>query len=105
MTTLTSAPPPCEAKTGFRAGEWTELPVYCNATVGLTSWTDARGMTHRACRHHRSQMLYRYPAADPAPRGCVVCGRAVVEELAISVEWGARIGLVCHVCQERGDER
>lgn len=105
MTTTASGPPTCEAKTGWYAGEWSELPLWCNARVGLSTWTDRQGFTHRACRHHRAAMLHRYPAVEEAVQGCLVCKRPVIEYLAISVATATRTGVVCHVCQERGDER
>ena len=60
MTTETTAAT-CQARTGFYPGEWSEMPMFCDATVGLTTWTDAGGFTHRACRHHREALLRVYP--------------------------------------------
>lgn len=97
--------PTCGARVGVYAGEFSELPLWCGSRIGLTTWTDRRGITHRACRHHRGAMLYLYPAAEEAAPGCLVCKRPVIEELAISVATATRTGVVCHVCQERGDER
>ena len=61
MTTTAAPPLTCEARTGFFPGEWSELPLWCNATVGLRSWVDANGRTHRACRHHVVALMGRYP--------------------------------------------
>jgi hypothetical protein len=58
----------CEARVGFHPGEWAEMPVFCRTFVGLTTWVDINGRTHRACRHHLAAMLRRNPQAhDP---GC-----------------------------------
>jgi hypothetical protein len=51
----------CEARVGVRAGEFAELPIWCSASVALTTWVDINGRTHRACRHHLAAMLRRNP--------------------------------------------
>lgn len=61
--TTASAPPTCEARTGYTPGEFAELPLWCNSRIGLSTWTDRRGITHRACRHHRAAMQRLYPVA------------------------------------------
>ena len=63
MTTVATLAPTCEARVGFGPGEWEPMPLWCNATVGLTTWTDSSGQTHRACRHHVAGLRYRYPEA------------------------------------------
>lgn len=103
-TDTVTATPTCDARVGEFAGDYGMLPLWCSTTVGLTSYEDAQGVTRRFCRHHGAVVRHRWPVATPRPDGCVVCKRPVIEELAISVEWHGRIGLVCHVCQERGDE-
>ena len=59
MTAVATAPT-CEARVGFYAGEWSEMPVYCSARIGLTMWTDRNGTTRRACRHHLDAMRARF---------------------------------------------
>lgn len=59
MTAVATAPT-CEARVGFYAGEWSEMPVYCSARIGLTTWTDRNGTTRRACRHHVEAMRARF---------------------------------------------
>ena len=52
----------CEARTGVRTdADWPNAPLWCGATLGLTTWTDIDGRTHRACRHHLAAMLRRSP--------------------------------------------
>jgi hypothetical protein len=51
----------CEARVGFHPGEWAETPVFCRTSVGVTTWVDLNGRTHRACRHHLAAMLRRNP--------------------------------------------
>jgi hypothetical protein len=51
----------CEARVGFYPGEFAEMPLWCSASVGLTTWTDTDGRTRRACRHHLARMLHRFP--------------------------------------------
>ena len=93
--TTTVATPTCEARTGFYPGEWSEMPIFCDATVGLTTWTDAGGFTHRACRHHRDALQTRYPR-----EGCYRCGKST-DDLAVAVRLGAdRLGLMCFRCQD-----
>ena len=61
MSTTAAPALTCEARTGFYPGEWSEMPIWCNATVGLRSWVDSNGRTHRACRHHVVALMGRYP--------------------------------------------
>ncbi len=102
--TATAPPATCTARTGFGAGEWGEFPLWCSTRIGLITWTDHRGETQRACSRHRDAMLRRFPEAPRDASKCVVCKQTVIEELAISVRFGAGIGPLCHVCQERSDE-
>jgi hypothetical protein len=52
----------CDAKVGVRTdAEWPDAPIWCSASVALTTWVDINGRTHRACRHHLAAMLRRNP--------------------------------------------
>lgn len=91
----------CDARTGYRAGEWGEEPLWCHSQVGLTRYTDSHGIERAYCRHHGPVVRHRYPVGDArVPDGCVLCGRPD-DDLSISVRWGAGIGSMCHVCQDR----
>jgi hypothetical protein len=60
MTTTTVAGrDTCGARVGFFPGEFAEMPLFCSASIGLTTWPDGR--TRRGCRHHLAQMLHRFP--------------------------------------------
>ena len=102
--TTTAAPPTCEARTGFYPGEWSEMPLWCSSTVGLTSWTDRRGMAHRACRHHVAALRFRYPEATP--EACQFCGStsAIVDGRYVLLTFGGRLRVVCDPCVEQADD-
>jgi len=97
MTAIISTPA-CEARTGFYPGEWSEMPLYCQATVGLTTWRDSGGFTHRACRHHRDAMQRRYPVTSiTARRDAFEEGRLSFERSGLSADNGTICSLAGHV--------
>lgn len=111
--TTSSAPPTCEAKTGVYAGEFSELPLWCNSRIGLSSWTDRRGITHRACRHHRAAMQRLYPVytfperTEANSEACRFCGdtSAIVDGRYVLVAFGnGTLGVVCDGCVEKADD-
>lgn len=101
MVTSIDAPPTCSARVGTFAGEWSEMPLFCSTSVGLTRYTDIHGAEQRYCRHHKALVLYRYPAA-PLAEGCVICHKPV-DDLAISINVGPNVGEVCWRCQDKAD--
>ena len=105
MVSATAAPPTCDARTGVLPGTHGFDPLWCGTRVGLTSYTDRTGTVRHYCRHHGALVRHRFQPAPPIRQGCAICKRPVIEELAISINVGAHIGVVCHVCQERGDDR
>jgi hypothetical protein len=68
MNDTATATPHCDARVGFYAGEFAEMPLACSITVGLDSWIDITGRIRRGCRWHRSALLYRHPAMTEAQR-------------------------------------
>ena len=103
--TTASAPPTCEARTGYTPGEFAELPLWCNSRVGLSTWTDQRGMTHRACRHHRTAMQRLYPVQTS--EACRFCGdtAAIVDGRYVLVAFGnGALGVVCDACLDQADD-
>lgn len=67
--------PHCQARVGFYPGEFSEMPIACSATVGLSTWIDSTGRLRRGCRHHRSALLYRHPAMTEAQRVAIAIER------------------------------
>lgn len=51
----------CSARVGFFPGEWSEMPLFCSTSIGLTRYTDTSGIERRYCRHHGALVRYRYP--------------------------------------------
>jgi hypothetical protein len=106
MTTLTAATalaPTCEARVGFYPGEFAEVPLWCSARIGLTTWTDSSGQTHRACRHHVDGLQHRYPVAvEP----CFFCHRTDMVAVGCysRVTLGTGVVNLCDNCREKGDE-
>ncbi len=103
MTTATLVT--CDARTGVRVGDWgDEEPLWCNATVGLTRYTDTRGVERAFCRHHGTFVLHRFPAAPPVLTGtCDVCHKRPVDDLSVRIQLGASLGWACWRCQDRAD--
>lgn len=80
------------------------MPLWCSSTVGLTSWTDRRGMAHRACRHHKAALQFRYPEATP--EACRFCGStsAIVDGGYVLIAFEDGLRVVCDNCVEKADE-
>ena len=102
MVAATITAPTCSARTGYTAGKWGEEPVWCNAHVGLTRYTDTHGNERAYCRHHRTFVEHRYPAAV----ACRFCGR--VEPILRGtyqrfVDPREGIFLACDDCVEKAD--
>lgn len=70
-----SAPPTCDARTGYRAGEFQEEVLWCNVTVGLRSYVDRNGTERRYCASHERVVKGRYPVGTDLERGVAVFHR------------------------------
>lgn len=59
--TATATALTCSARVGYWPGEWSEMPLFCSTSIGLTRYTDTSGIERRYCRHHGALVRYRYP--------------------------------------------
>lgn len=100
MTIAATLAPTCEARTGFYPGEFAEMPLFCGARIGLSTWTDTAGLNHRACRHHVAGMQSLYPPLE----GCYFCRRTdlIDRGLYIRISFGSGVVNVCDTCAEKG---
>jgi hypothetical protein len=89
----------CEARVGFYPGEFAEMPLWCSASVGLTTWTDTDGRTRRACRHHLARMLHRFPETAQSRTMCGKCNHPMHWH-----ECAAYVSSVEPICLCRNDE-
>lgn len=109
----------CEARTGQRAGEFHEEPIWCNAQRGLRSFLDATGTRRWYCPalHHKDTVARRYgvqarwaldagEAVFDAP-GCYFCHRTapILDGRYTAIDFGREVGIqhVCDDCRERAD--
>ena len=48
----------CEARSGYAAGDYGEVPIWCHRAIALGSFKDAQGVTRYACqaKGHRIQV-------------------------------------------------
>jgi len=60
--TIRPSAPKCEARTGYAAGDYGEVPVWCNRSIALGSFEDAQGVIRHACQApgHRAQVVRMY---------------------------------------------
>jgi hypothetical protein len=56
----------CSARTGEAAGDYSLVPLWCRAVVGLRSYVDASGVTRWYCGapNHKAAVRRRYPEAE-----------------------------------------
>ena len=50
----------CSARVGFRAGDYGEVPTWCNVQLGLRSYVDALGLTRYYCAQHEDAVRARW---------------------------------------------
>ncbi len=95
----------CDARTGELPGDYGMTPLWCNAAVGLTTYTDKYGTDRRYCRHHMSAVLYRYPALETI-EPCAICHdlTPILEGIYTRVTFGGDVVNLCDICREKGEE-
>ena len=81
MTTLQAVAtirPTCDARTGEFRGEYRFERLWCNVSLGLRSFTDARGILRHYCAAagHREAVVARYGLAPVAPEDGVTAAKA-----------------------------
>ena len=53
----------CSWRTGYRAGDFGEVPIGCETTVGVRTYRDRSGIVRGHCAAHRDEVIGRWPAA------------------------------------------
>ena len=78
--TIRPSAPKCEARTGYAAGEFGEVPVWCLRSIALGSFEDAQGVIRHACQApgHRAMVERLYGVWEP--RAALDAGTAIFDD-------------------------